>query len=129
MIRFIGDVHGQFTLYNEIISCEHETLQIGDMGIGFVGDNNFNPGSKDYFINGNHDDPDKCKNYPTFLEKHGMFKNIFYCGGGFSIDRKWRIEGKSWWANEEQSTTELNSAIDLYTIQKPDIVVTVTKII
>jgi Icc-related predicted phosphoesterase len=51
-------------------------------------------------------------------------RKIFYVSGAWSIDRAYRIEGVSWWPDEELSVVELNNAIDLYTQEKPEIMIT-----
>lgn len=38
-------------------------------------------------------------------------KKIFTMGGAYSIDKAWRIEGKSWWKEEFPSQEEIDNAI------------------
>jgi hypothetical protein len=45
--------------------------------------------------------------------------SLFYLAGAFSIDRDFRIEGQSWWRDEELSYRELEKAADLYSLMKP----------
>lgn len=123
MIRLIGDIHSFFEKYDKLRNCEYTTIQVGDMGIGFGNDNNFSPSYKDFFINGNHDNPDECYNYPTFLGKPNLFGKFFYFGGGFSVDYSNRTPGIDWWANEELTYEEMNKAIDLYEQYKPEFMI------
>lgn len=36
-------------------------------------------------------------------------KRFYICGGAVSIDKQWRVEGKSWWRNEEFTEADLAS--------------------
>jgi hypothetical protein len=36
VIRFIGDIHGQFEIYEKIIAGAGTSIQVGDMGIASV---------------------------------------------------------------------------------------------
>lgn len=36
-------------------------------------------------------------------------KRFFVCGGAVSIDKQWRVEGKSWWAGEQFTEADLAS--------------------
>ena len=49
---------------------------------------------------------------------------VVHGGGSWSIDRQFRIEGISWWPEEELTISELNDAVDLYIETKPEIVIT-----
>ena len=39
-------------------------------------------------------------------------KKFFAFGGAYSIDKQWRIEGTSWWREEEASLDEIKNALD-----------------
>lgn len=130
---FIGDVHGKTGQYCHLLESfpETSTLQLGDMGLGFKGVGLPPPGrSLPYgnhrFIRGNHDDPEKCKKHPWYAGEFGYwpYSEIFYLGGAWSIDRDYRIEGATWWRDEELSYSQLEQAIDLYKTVKPRIVAT-----
>lgn len=121
---FIGDVHGLSDTYFDIINGTDEpTIQVGDMGIGFTDyPESWNP--KDKFIRGNHDNPSLCRAHPNYLGEFGLTKEgIFYFSGAISIDKAYRVEGKSWWPDEELSWSQCVSAISLYEKVKPEIVV------
>ena len=120
---FIGDVHGKFSELQKLI-VDPETLyfQIGDLGIGFPS----LPYPKDFgdnfvFIRGNHDNPEVCRNHKNFLGDFGYIKSLdlFFLGGAWSIDWQYRINGVSWWQDEELSFTELKQAVEEYVEIKP----------
>lgn len=130
-MRFIGDIHGNLKQYYSRIDCS-ESIQVGDFGIGFVPNliENFSLqlNGNHRFIRGNHDNPNICKNYHGYIPD-GTIETInnttlMYIGGASSIDKKWRIEGVTWWKNEELSYKEFDKMIDLYSTNKPSIMVT-----
>lgn len=128
-MRFIGDVHGNIDRY--LGKINGNSFQVGDMGLGFDGVTL--PTLKgDRFIRGNHDDPAVCKEHPNYAGEFGYWKKekLFFCGGAFSIDWKWRQkvqnawDKKVWWADEELSLEALEAAYRMYISRKPEIVVT-----
>ena len=135
-IRFIGDVHGKFKGYRKRIRNVDYSVQIGDMGIGFKerrGDEIValaNPPfdsmskGKHWFIRGNHDNPESCRRHPFWIPDGSYIDGVFYLGGALSVDKHRRIEGLSWWADEECSITELYALVDKYIELRPKIVVT-----
>lgn len=125
----IGDVHGKIdaylaTLENRVPAGE-QTIQLGDMGIGFEGVHLPKLERRSRFIRGNHDNPAPCRAHPNYLGDYGYLpeEDIFYIGGAFSIDRESRVEGVSWWRDEELSYTELARAIEAYHKSRPRVVV------
>jgi Calcineurin-like phosphoesterase len=135
--RFIGDVHGKYEQYKKIIKDAPPSIQVGDMGVGFrhtqgpnVGEMCRNPphyamvASNARFIRGNHDNPGVCRGHSQWI-RDGHFENgIMFMGGADSIDKQYRIEGYTWWPDEELSISELNNMVDLYIERKPNIIVT-----
>jgi hypothetical protein len=126
---FIGDIHGEWSRYCKIINQlgNYKSIQLGDFGVGFITPdlNLFQSLSKNHkFIRGNHDDPKACKTFPNFLGDWGYIEteDIFYVGGGASIDWYLRIPGKSWWEDEELSREQMTNAVDLYAKIQPRIV-------
>src|SRR3990167_1066673 len=143
---FIGDCHGCFGRYIGILKNHSgSTLQVGDMGVGF---GHAKPLTKDYmgvasewipevpfnqlvnprnhkWIRGNHDNPAECLKYPTFIGDYGYdaHTGIFWFGGGYSPDWKYRVPTLSWWEDEEQSFDAIGQAITLYKKVKPAIMV------
>lgn len=139
--RFIGDVHGKYRQYKQIISGCDRSVQVGDMGVGFRyyvphddsglhGKIFGNPPYDDMekgnhrFIRGNHDNPQECRKHPFFIQDGAVEDTTMYVGGALSIDRQYRIEGFSWWPDEELSLQELNQIYDVYVTSKPTVMVT-----
>lgn len=138
---FIGDVHGKFTRYKDILKTHKNTIQVGDMGLGFPKsvsrlydgvekirltsppfDHMKRSGAR--FIRGNHDFPDMCKRHKFYIPDMTVENNMMFVGGAKSIDRIYRTEGIDWWADEELSYEELNRMLDIYEIARPEIMVT-----
>lgn len=131
----IGDVHGRFNDYIDIIQAYsmEKSIQVGDMGVGFrypiVGETDwakaFNfVGLEHKFFRGNHDSPYECWKSPNHLGDYGYLPNegIYYVGGGFSIDRQYRIEGVDWWSEEELTAGKQLHVLKEYKDYKPRIV-------
>lgn len=136
-VRFIGDVHGKFKRYREIIRDIPASIQVGDMGVGFkalrggeivdLANPPFDAMSEGdhLFIRGNHDNPEVCKKHQFHIPDGTYLDNKIFClGGAVSIDRQWRTEGLDWWPDEELSNEELDRLVHKYFSIKPDIVVT-----
>jgi predicted phosphodiesterase len=129
---FIGDIHGSFNYYQNLVKnvTHTPTIQVGDFGMGFPGMTD--PPKVDgdhWFIRGNHDSPDVCRKHPNYLGDYGYKPEwgVFYVSGADSIDKHMRIEGVSWWRDEELDYgTFINNVIPLYEETKPRIVVTHT---
>lgn len=139
---FIGDVHGKFSHYRKIIKEKQNTIQIGDMGVGFKTmspDGELTPSANPpydtmvennaRFIRGNHDNPGVCANHTQWIKDGSVITTakgvkVMLVGGAWSIDWQWRVPGVSWWDNEECSVAQFNEIIDTYETYKPDIMVT-----
>lgn len=130
MITIIGDVHGHTKTYQKWLQNNLDkssrSIQIGDMGLGFAGVGLPAPGqssleSHHKFFRGNHDNPEKCRAHQNYLGDYGYLDGdkLFWVAGAFSIDRANRIEGRTWWKDEELSYNELEKAIDVYVQAKP----------
>lgn len=127
VVRFIGDVHGKIGDYLYITDGCDMSVQVGDLGAGFV------PLPTDLPVNhrnirGNHDSPLALKSYPNWIpdgtvETIGKTK-IMFMGGAFSIDRYNRIEGVSWWSDEECTIEQFYDFMDIVQKEQPDIIVT-----
>jgi hypothetical protein len=135
IIRFIGDVHGKYNQYHRIVrDSPYRTHQVGDMGIGFRrwphGDLAPNP-SFDLMVahgatfhRGNHDNPANCARHKQCIPDGTVVDNIMYIGGGVSVDRAYRIEGYSWWSDEELSQHRLDMLVSEFAVIEPEIMVT-----
>ena len=129
-MRYIGDVHGEVKKYLKLIEDCDASIQVGDMGIGFVKIPKVE--GNHGWIRGNHDDPNMAAKHPNNI-KDGTFwedESMFFVGGAWSIDWEWRqsyemMNGKKiWWPNEEVGVNEFQKIIDYYTLCKPEIMVT-----
>lgn len=131
MVTIIGDVHGKYKRYHEIIREKDRhpyTIQLGDFGFKYDTLNNVDH-TKHIILGGNHDNYDICHKYPHFLSDYGYmvdFNGIdfFYYRGAYSIDRDSRTIGIDWWKQEQIDIEGFMKARELYRLKKPDIVLT-----
>jgi len=132
IVRFVGDIHGDFGWYQRIIEDAETSVQVGDYGVGFdtFTDDRMEAWGKENlqhrFIRGNHDDKMTALRMENFIPdgSYDHQNNLMYVGGAWSIDYAFREEGKNWWHDEECSTAEFSLYKDLYTRFKPRIMVT-----
>ena len=124
----IGDIHGAFGRLKQKIKDydlnDCTLICVGDLGIGFSysekGERCACDGLNTFFserdilflsIRGNHDEPDyyngskriDLSNFKLLPDYHTMVINdekFLFVGGAVSIDRRWRKEGISYWADE-----------------------------
>lgn len=121
----IGDVHGKTKQYHAIIQeLDEDSIQLGDLGFAeehlwFLKNVDY---SRHKHLGGNHDDPSYCRYMPHTLGDYGMYKDMFFVRGAYSIDKQYRTFGMDWWPEEELSIAEGNEALELYTQIKPSIV-------
>ena len=126
-IVLCGDIHGAFGSFGYKIKQEISDayiIQVGDFGLGFHKPNYYKTELAKlseiltktnchlYVIRGNHDDPSYFTetNNPfefsnitllaDYSELELLGKSILLIGGAVSVDRHFRIEGKSWWSDE-----------------------------
>jgi len=129
MITFLGDVHTHIEQI-EVPYPESTVIQVGDLGLGLrAGLNeytNLKQFGVDYFIRGNHDNPEMCRNHPAYLGDYGFDTKlgIFFMSGAQSIDKAIRTEGIDWWPDEQLSYAMASEALECYIESKPRIVVT-----
>lgn len=130
-VVLIGDIHGQYYNYFGLVKqfSEYETIQLGDMGIGFgykfdILDKEFPIDKKHKWFRGNHDNPEVSKRHKNYLGDFGITDNgIFFVGGGYSIDKEFRTIGRDWWEDEELSINEFNNVLEVYETLKPEFVI------
>lgn len=131
MITLIGDVHGKYKRYHEIIrekDRHSHSIQIGDFGFDY--ETLTNVDSKNHvFVGGNHDNYDKVNSVPNYLGDYGYVNNFngvdfFFFRGAYSIDRQYRTIGVDWWEKEQLKTEDFIKARELYRDIKPDLVLT-----
>lgn len=129
-MRIIGDVHGMFDRYQEIISEVEHSVQVGDFGFDYSRLRTVDP-DKHRIVAGNHDNYGTMNDYPHFLGDFGTYVchedtgiEIFFIRGGRSIDWRTRIEGVNLWREQEQLGFRASlECIAEYTAVKPDIVI------
>lgn len=130
---FIGDVHGKYERYSTIIRGRPESIQVGDMGVGFFRHDMSpapNPphylmtgdGADHRFIRGNHDNPTVCRSQSQWIPDGSVHKGAFCVGGGLSIDRKYRTSGLNYWPDEEIAENDWEPILADYAALKPDVV-------
>ena len=128
LVNFIGDVHAHFASYKELISKLPDSIQLGDMGLGFDPrtDEDFPDDSKHGFFRGNHDNPEVCRSMESYLGDYGFLhdEDIFFVSGAASVARKWRTEGLNWWLDEELNHDQWEAVFELYGAMQPPIVAT-----
>lgn len=125
-VRFIGDIHGLIYQYLTLIQeSPLPTVQVGDFGFGFIHGNpiEYADADKHRFIRGNHDSPAVCKEQPNFIPDGTVENNVGYLGGASSIDRMFRVEGVSWWEDEQCSISELHRILDRFCAEKPEVII------
>ena len=132
-LRFIGDVHGRYDLYLPLLSGVDFSIQVGDLGLNYkyLREQEVEWG-RHWAIAGNHDNYGAGEEHffsqDFTLERFGALSvwnkaRLFYVGGGWSIDQKYRTPDVDWWPEEELSTKELSEALSAYRKFKPDILV------
>lgn len=140
MVRLIGDVHGYYTPYKNLIAQgEPPSIQVGDMGLGFrhIGDHKDgeftqNPphakmkAGNHRFIRGNHDNPGECKKNSQWIVDGTIEGDMMFIGGAPSVDKEYRTPDYTWWHDEELSDAELANLIGLYVTVKPRVMITHT---
>jgi len=127
----IGDIHGKVDRYLKLLARHRgePSVQLGDFGIGFPGDEPIPPlPGNAWFLRGNHDNPEAARSHGNYLGDYGSRtidgSRIFYLSGAWSCDQWHRTEGVNWWRDEELRVAELQAAVDLYEKLKPEIVLT-----
>jgi hypothetical protein len=137
----IGDVHGKFRSYKTIIKSVKNSIQLGDMGVGFKHSTPDGPkfsANPPYdlmvkqearFLRGNHDNPQSCLFHSQWIsdghcETTDSGTKLMFIGGAWSIDSAYRTEGLDWWPDEELSIESLYEIYDIYDKFRPDIMFT-----
>lgn len=149
-IYFTGDIHGNFEPFVFYITVQkqlHDTTVFvaGDIGIGFYKLNYYLDTFKRlnkklakyniqvYFIRGNHDNPiyftenspiDEYYSHIHFVKDYEIITienhNILCIGGATSVDKIYRKENETWWAEEYVHYFDINKIVN---IENVDIVV------
>jgi predicted phosphodiesterase len=130
VITVIGDVHGKYKRYHEIIRETERhpyTVQLGDFGFDYETLLNVDH-NKHKIVGGNHDHYGRIIHIPHYLGDFGYSclngVSFFYYRGAYSIDQKYRTIGIDWWPEEQVNVEGFMKARELYRATKPDIVIT-----
>ena len=134
----IGDVHGKYNAYERIIKEHRDTIQVGDMGVGFRYKRGWdqeygyrqNPhhdlmvAQNALYIRGNHDNPNHCRRDTQWIPDGTVKDDMMFIGGAYSIDKIWRTEGEDWWPDEELNEEQFKVIQAIYTTTKPNCMIT-----
>jgi hypothetical protein len=136
MITVVGDVHGKYDKYFNIVKNKEYSLCLGDFGFSSswnkLSYSKLDP-NKHKIVGGNHDDYDLAPYVDHYLGDFGKTIvggfSIFYIRGGISIDRVYRVGDelnggpKTWWSQEELNYKQMTECEALYKKTKPEIVI------
>jgi predicted phosphodiesterase len=123
-MRVIGDIHCNYDKYLSLVKEADKqgkyTVQLGDFGFDYQCLDRVDK-SRHFVLLGNHENYNAI--FPAnVLYNFGLFnENCFYVRGAFSIDRQRRIEGISWFRNEELNYVESIACMKEYERIKPEI--------
>ena len=124
-LTLLGDVHGKIIqYYNLIRDSPWPTLQLGDMGFDYTLLDEVDA-DKHRFVPGNHDNYDRLPPH-ALPDPYGIYDlggvEFFYIRGAYSPDQQRRVQGVSWWPQEELAYEEGLKAVACYCRHKPQIV-------
>lgn len=134
----IGDVHGKYNDYYNLVKDARSSFQIGDFGFGQAWQS-LSYSDLDVEMHcvgqGNHDPHDVLDEFtPYWTGRYGPVKidghDIFWIGGALSIDIVYRVADwvnngrnfKSWWPNEQLSYAEMEDCKKKWKNKKPQVV-------
>ena len=124
---FLGDVHGNLKCCH--LLCQIHTgstiVQVGDYGVGFVHMDVLRRMSNNFkFFCGNHDCRRLANQLPHCLGDYGEYQGkFFFVSGADSIDRHDRIEGISWWPDEQLTYQQAEDCLQKWEESTCDILV------
>ena len=127
-VTFIGDCHGKLGEYlNLVQGLNTSSIQLGDMGLGFseMRTGEALPRMENHrFLRGNHDDPHQCRQHSNYLGEWGYLQDLdlLFVSGARSLDKDWRVEGMSWWPEEELPYATLLDIVLMFGTLQPTIV-------
>ena len=119
----IGDVHGMAGAHRVLMDHNPMTLQLGDCGFKYDYLLKYDPLCHKVLA-GNHDNYDELNKWAHNLGDYGVWNDIFFVRGAYSVDVRYRTIGIDWWANEELNYEEGLFAIEFYQKTLPNYVVT-----
>lgn len=131
-LRVIGDIHGAYRIYYDIIQNVKYSVQLGDFGFNYSIFDELNLNHR--FVPGNHENYDLIETCKNSLGNFGPANigpfSFWFVRGGFSIDCKERLKAenwpnpqpKTWWPEEQLNRQQQIECIELYTQHKPNVV-------
>lgn len=135
-ILLCGDVHGKVEQYYKLVSKARYSVQLGDFCTspnGYKILDHLSP-DRHKIVFGNHDYYPVLHTLQHSLGDFGVFTlngvEFFFVRGSISIDRKVRLmmevdaSTKTWFAEEELNTRQMDRCITEYEKAKPSIVLT-----
>jgi predicted phosphodiesterase len=127
-MRVVGDVHGYYKRYIELVSQVEYSVQLGDVGFNYSSLSRLDH-TKHRFIPGNHDNYDHLPPhslYNSMGKGYGWamvgWYQFYFIRGGYSVDWKYRLPGVSVWDNEEISWQEGYEVIQDVCQVRPEII-------
>lgn len=122
-LRLIGDVHGHYRRYLELIKDVEYSIQLGDFGFDYKCLDAVDP-TRHKIVLGNHDNYARAPlhslgNYG--LQTLGEF-TFFFIRGAYSIDLMYRTPYLSWWPTEQLTTLQGEECVKAFDAFKPNLV-------
>lgn len=128
-MRIIGDIHGKLNTYRSLGEGVR-TIQVGDFGMGFLDPDEYEmlhsyfASGNHYFIRGNHDDPEMCKNFKGYIHDGSVRGDFMFVGGAMSTDRNAINPKDGYWENEQLTYGEFLEVFDTFEKVKPKVMIT-----
>lgn len=126
-LAIIGDLHGRYETYLELVRNADYSIQLGDFGFDYGILDLVDPDCHK-IIGGNHDNYNLLPRYPHYLGDFGLVNlggfEFFFIRGALSIDKGSRQLNISYWQDEELTYSRMVDAFDSYCATKPNIVLT-----
>jgi predicted phosphodiesterase len=124
---FLGDVHANLNHCLKLSEANDNAtiIQVGDLGVGSIPlDVFYRLPSNFKFFPGNHDCRKLCHQLPYCMGDYGEYENkFFFVSGADSVDKDRRIEGISWWPDEELTYEQAEDCLAKWEKSKLDILV------
>lgn len=128
-LRLIGDIHGRQQEYLALARGADYSIQLGDMGFDYYHLRALDP-KRHGFFGGNHENYRIIERCEHNIGDYGPAAGIpglvptFFVRGAWSIDKKYRTPGVSWFPEEEISGADGNRALAWYSQVKPELLLT-----
>lgn len=123
ILRIIGDVHGHYRQYLELVKHVPYSIQLGDFGFDYKCLDEVDP-LRHKILLGNHENYERIPQHSLGdygLQTLGDF-TFFFIRGAYSIDVMYRTPYVSWWPTEQLSTAKGEDCVKAFDAFKPDLV-------